>query len=304
MTNLDVVHSPEVAGQSNGHSMVGKLRRVMVCSPRTAGWDDPSRFARWKELGFLHAPDFAVAQSQHEQLCGILEDAGADVLQMGVSASLTLDAVYAHDASLPTDFGVILMRPGKANRVSEGPAQSDFLATVEISVLGEVTAPGNTEAGDIVWLDRHTLLVGHGYRTNPAGTAQMREMLKPHGVEVLAAPLPYGPGPSACLHLMSLISLLDEKTALVDLPWLAVETVELLKSRGYRFIEIDYSERDTLACNVLSLGEKRLVAIEANIKTNQRMREAGFDVITFPGSEICINGSGGPTCLTRPLLRD
>ena len=304
MTNLEVVHRSEVAGQLNGHSMVGRLRRVMVCSPRTAGWDDPVRLAGWKDLGFLHEPDSAVAQSQHEQLSRILEDAGAEVLQMGGSESLTLDAVYAHDASLPTDFGVILMHPGKANRVSEGRGQSDFLATVEIPVLGEVTAPGNTEAGDIVWLDRHTLLVGHGYRTNPAGIAQIRDLLKPHGVEVLTAPLPYGPGPSACLHLMSLISLLDENTALVDLPWLAVETVELLKSRGCRFIEIDSSERETLACNVLSLGEKRLVAIEANTKTNARLRQAGFEVFTFPGSEICINGSGGPTCLTRPLLRD
>ena len=102
---------------------------------------------------------------------------------------------------------------------------------------------------------------------------------------------------------MSLISLLDEHTALVDLPWLAVETVELLKSRGFNFVEIDHSERDTLACNVLALGDKRLLAIEENYKTNACLRRAGFDVRTFPGSELCINGSGGPTCLTRPLLR-
>ena len=131
----------------------------------------------------------------------------------------------------------------------------------------------------------------------------MRALLEPHGVEVISAPLPYGTGPSACLHLMSLMSLLDEQTALVDLPWLAVETVELLQSRGYRLIEIEYSERDTLACNVLSLGEKRLLALEENQKTNQKLRQAGFDVRTFPGSELCINGGGGPTCLTRPLLR-
>jgi N-dimethylarginine dimethylaminohydrolase len=102
---------------------------------------------------------------------------------------------------------------------------------------------------------------------------------------------------------MSLMSVLDEHTVLVDLPWLAVETVELLKARGLRLIEIEYSERDTLACNVLSLGQKRLIAIEENARTNQSMRELGFDVRTFPGSEICINGAGGPTCLTRPLLR-
>jgi N-dimethylarginine dimethylaminohydrolase len=102
---------------------------------------------------------------------------------------------------------------------------------------------------------------------------------------------------------MSLMSLLDEHTALVDLPWLAVETVELLKSRGYKLIEIDYSERETLACNVLSLGNKRLLALEENKNTNQKLRQSGFDVRTFPGSELCINGGGGPTCLTRPLLR-
>ncbi len=128
-------------------------------------------------------------------------------------------------------------------------------------------------------------------------------MLAPKGVEVLTAPLPYGSGPSACLHLMSLISLLDEHTALVDLPWLAVETVELLKERGYKFIEIDSPERDTLACNVLSLGNKRLLALEENPRTNAKLHAAGFDVRTFAGSELCINGSGGPTCLTRPLLR-
>jgi N-dimethylarginine dimethylaminohydrolase len=102
---------------------------------------------------------------------------------------------------------------------------------------------------------------------------------------------------------MSLISLLDEKTALVDLPWLAVETVELLKRRGYQFIEIDAAERNTLGCNVLSLGQGRLVAIEENRDTNQRLRDASFKVFTFPGSEISINGAGGPTCLTRPLFR-
>jgi len=102
---------------------------------------------------------------------------------------------------------------------------------------------------------------------------------------------------------MSLISLLDEKTAVVDLPWLAVESVELLKQRGYRLIEIDASERATLACSVLALGNRRLAALAENKNTNRRLRDAGFEVFTFAGSDICINGAGGPTCLTRPLLR-
>ncbi|HEV2715521.1 MAG TPA: arginine deiminase family protein [Terriglobales bacterium] len=297
----------------NGHSMVGKLHCVLVCSPRSAGWNQPERAARWRELGFHHPPDFNTAQAQHEQMRHQLEVAGVEIWESPPALDLTLDAVYAHDALLPTDFGFIIMRPGKPNRVSEGKHQSSFClrlgqaislsANAGFFMPTKILPPGTTEAGDMVWLDEKTLLIGRGYRTNNAGIAQIRDLLSHRDVQVLSAPLPYGSGPSACLHLMSLISLLDERTALVDLPWLAVETVELLKSRGYNFVEIDYSERETLACNVLSLGERRLLALEENRKTNQKLRDTGFHVSTFPGSELCINGNGGPTCLTRPLRR-
>ncbi len=287
----------------NGHSMVSPLQRVLVCSPQTAGWNEPDRAGRWRDLCFHHAPEFEKAHAQHQTLCRELQTAGAEVVALPVAAEFSLDAVYTHDASFATDFGLIIMRPGKANRLTEGRHHAALCQDLDIPILAEIGAPGTTEAGDIVWLDAKTLLVGHGYRTNAEGIAQLRRLLAPKGVEVLSAPLPYASGPSACLHLMSLISLLDERTALVDLPWLAVETVELLKQRGFQFIEIDHSERDTLACNVLALGEKRLLAIEENRKTNDRLRHAGFDVRTFPGAELCINGGGGPTCLTRPLLR-
>jgi N-dimethylarginine dimethylaminohydrolase len=287
--------------------MVGQLHRVMVCSPRAAGWAECGAGAAtrldWRNLGYHHQPDFRTALSQHDALCHQLESAGAEVVHLLASPDLSLDAVYAHDPSLPTDFGLILMNPGKPNRVPEAQHHREFCQGLGIPVLGEIESPATTEAGDMVWLDSQTLLIGNGYRTNASGIAQMRALLAPKGVEVRSAPLPYGPGPSACLHLMSLMSLLDEETALVDLPWLAVETVEFLRARGYEFIEIDPSERDTLACNVLSLGRKRLLALEENPKTNQKLGQAGFDVRTFAGSELCINGSGGPTCLTRPLLR-
>jgi N-dimethylarginine dimethylaminohydrolase len=283
--------------------MTGELLRVMVCPPVNAGWGDERNLEKWRELGFQHAPVFVTAQQQHEVLCRSLREAGAEVVNLPSNASLTLDAVYAHDPSLATDYGLVSMNPGKKNRVAEAQAHANFCGELGIPVLGEIGLPGTSECGDVVWLDSRTLLVGEGYRTNKAGIEQMRSLLSAKKIEVLSAPLPYGSGPTACLHLMSLMSMLDEQTILVDLPWLAVETVELLKARGFNLIEIDYSERDTLACNVLALGEKRLIAIEENTKTNQRLREAGFDVRTFPGSEICMNGAGGPTCLTRPLLR-
>jgi len=295
--------TPVSTAAFNGHSMVAPLQRVLVCSPRSAGWNQPERVACWQALGFHHAPNFDQAQSQHDVLTRALTSAGAEVIEMPPANDGSLDAAYAHDASLATDFGVVIMRMGKLNRIVEGSNHRAVYESLGIPCLGMIVEPGATEAGDIVWLDSRTLLVGKGYRTNAAGIQQLRDLLAPKAVEVLTAPLPYGPGPSACLHLMSLMSLLDEHTVLVDLPWLAVETVELLRGRGFRFIEIDSSERDTLACNVLALGKNRLLAIEENHKTNARLRDAGFDVRTFPGSELCINGSGGPTCLTRPLFR-
>jgi N-dimethylarginine dimethylaminohydrolase len=289
--------------EARNNSMTGALLQVMLCSPSSAGWNHADRVSAWRKLGFHHSPDFSLAQAQHDDLCTLLRDAGAEIVSLPQNDSLSLDAVYAHDASLPTEQGIILMNPGKSNRVPEAQAHAKFVLQLENSILGKIRSPGNSEAGDMVWLDPRTLLVGSGYRTNQAGISQMRELLSPVGIDVIAVPLPYGPGPSACLHLMSLMSMLDERTVLVDLPWLAVETVELLKDRSLRLLEIDYAERDSLACNVLSLGEGRLIALQENSRTNQRMRDAGFDVRTFPGSEVCINGSGGPTCLTRPLLR-
>ena len=283
--------------------MVGTLKRVLICSPAAAGWESPACSARWQELGFQHPVDSREAAAQHAALCRELESSGAELVCLPASADLLLDAVYAHDASLCTDFGMIILRPGKANRVAESARHGDFYQELGVPVLGEVMSPGMAEAGDMIWLNHKTLLIGRGHRTNAAGIQQIRELLAPKGVVVISAPLPYGPGPSACLHLMSLISLLDENTALVDLPWLAVETVELLREHGYSFIEIEPEERDSLACNVLALGERRLLAIKENVRTNDRLTRAGFDVRMFPGGELCINGSGGPTCLTRPLLR-
>jgi N-dimethylarginine dimethylaminohydrolase len=283
--------------------MVAPLLRVLVCSPRSAGWDVPAKAQLWQKLGFLHPPDYTAAQAQHDEMCRQLQAAEVEMISLPGSPELSLDAVYTHDPSLITEEGIAILHPGKANRVVEAEAHRLFAKSLGIAIAGEIKPPGAAEAGDMVWLDAKSLLVGRGFRTNQEGIDQLRAIFSPHEVTVIPAPLPYGTGPAACLHLMSLMSLLDDKTILVDLPWLAVETVGLLKERGYGFVEIDYVERDSLACNVLSLGNRRLLAIEENKKTNAKLRDAGFDVRTFPASQLGINGGGGPTCLTRPLLR-
>ena len=287
-----------------GHSMVAELRRVLVCPPHVAGWGESERTENWREIGYFRPPNGTLAEVEHRQMTAVLEGSGAEVVSLTEGDGLSLDAVYAHDASLMTEYGAVLMCMGKMNRAGEPDAHARLFESFNIPVLGVIEPPGTAEAGDIVWLDSDTLLVGRGYRTNESGIEQLHGLLRPRGVRVHTAPLPHGPGPDACLHLMSLMSLLDEHTVLVDLAWLAVPTVELLKERGFDLVQIDVSERQTMACNVFALGPKRLLALEENAKTNQRLRDIGFAVETFSGSELCQNGSGGPTCLTRPLWRE
>src|SRR5271165_6576826 len=153
-----ITKQPTIEQTMTAQSMTANLVRVLVCPPRNAGWDQPDRAAAWRDLGFHHPVDFATAQSQHESLCRLLADAGAEVVALPSSPAFTLDAVYAHDASLPTDQGLILMNPGKSSRAPEARAHA---GQPGVSVFGEITAPGTTEAGDIVWLDPRTLLVGH-----------------------------------------------------------------------------------------------------------------------------------------------
>ncbi len=284
--------------------MVAPLRRVLINPPRNSNWNQPQQLARWRELNYLHAPLFHLAQAQHDDLRRELTEAGAEVLELPLSEAFSLDAVYAHDASFMTNHGALVLRMGKPARSSEPQAHEVFYRSHGIALLGEITAPGTIEAGDMVWLDDSTLLIGRGYRTNVAALAQVRQLLSPFEVEVHSAPLPHSAGPEYCLHLMSLMSMLDERTILVDSAWLAVETVELLRAREFRLIEIEASERDTLACNVLALGHGKLLALAENSQTNRKLAHAGFEVRTFQGSEIGINGGGGPTCLTRPLLRE
>lgn len=282
-------------------SMCGKLVRALLMGPRAVGWNAG---ASWRELGYLHPPEETLAARQHDRIRSLLLERGVDIVEPDAPfPGLTIDAVYCHDASLPSPRGMILMRMGKENRSGEPAAHRRIYEGQGIPVIGAVEAPGLAEGGDLVWLDERTLLAGEGYRTNAAGIAQLGGILAEDGVEVISVPLPFGDGPHCCLHLMSLISVLDRRTMVADLRFLGVPTVELLKERGFRFVPIVEAERGTMAANVLALGGRTLLGIAANHGTNARLRDAGFEVLTYEGSEISQNGSGGPTCLTRPLVR-
>ena len=179
----------------------------------------------------------------------------------------------------------------------------DAMKSWDIPVLGTVHGDGLAEGGDMVWLDANTLLAGVGFRTNMAGIEQLRSILKPLDVRVLEFQLPYWSGPQDVLHLMSFLSLLDSDLAVVYRKLMPAVLFQLLSARGIHMVDVPDDEYDSLGCNVLALEPRVVLMAEGNPVTRKRLEEAGCKVHEYEGSEISLKGSGGPTCLTRPVLR-
>jgi N-dimethylarginine dimethylaminohydrolase len=284
-----------------GHTMTGRLRRVLVKRPADAFSSADRIAAQWQDLGYLGPPNLAKAAAEHDFFVALLKQAGAQVVYMPADPRTGLDSLYCHDPALITDAGAITFHMGKPARRGEGPAMADAL---DVPVLGRVEAPGSAEGGDMLWLDPHTLAVGRTYRTNAEGIAQLRVLLAPLDVEVFEVPLVHWTGPGDVLHLLSLISLLADDLAVVYARLLPIPFREMLLEREIHLIDIPDEEFATQGCNVLALRPRLCLMLEGNPTTKRRLETAGCQVLTYRGDEISVKGSGGPTCLTRPLWRE
>jgi N-dimethylarginine dimethylaminohydrolase len=213
------------------------------------------------------------------------------------------DAIFTHDPVIVTDEGSIILRMGKEQRRGEEAAIGTALEEFGVPTLATLEGEATAEGGDLLWLDHDTLAVGRGYRTNAEGLRQLTAVLRPLGVETLEVQLPHGDGPVSCLHLMSLISMLDHNLAVVHLPLLPVPFVELLSDRGIAVVEVPDEEYPTMGPNVLALAPRRCLTIEGNPVTRERLEAAGCEVLTYRGEELSLKAEGGATCLTRPILR-
>ena len=276
-------------------SMTAQLRRVLVRPPQ------PADAARWREYGWRAEPDPTAAAREHEALCALLEAAGAEVV-LATGEPGNPDAIYAYDPLLVGDDGAVLLRPGKDGRLGEPAALVADLDRAGVPVAARIEPPGTVEGGDTLWLGRDTLLVGRGYRTNASGVEQLAAAFP--DAELHLYDLPHWNGRAEVMHLMSLISPLDDDLALVYARLAPVRLLELLAERGIATVEVPDEEFESMGANVLALGPRRALALAGNDETRRRLERAGVDVVVYRGDEISRKGDGGPTCLTRPLLRE
>ncbi len=284
-------------------SMVGKIRQVLLKHPRDAFGDQAGVDAQWRDLNYLGPPDFERACRDYDRFVELLARSGAGLLFLPPHDDTGLDSIYTHDPAVVSNKGLVLGNMGKAERAGEPAALGEFCRVHDIPILGAIMGEGRLEGGDVLWLDERTVAVGEGYRSNAEGIRQLGMLLGGLVDSVIPVPLPHWNGAHDVLHLQSMISLVDHDLAVVYSRLMPVPFRQYLLSSGMQLIEVPDREYDTMACNVLAVAPGKCIMIAGNPVTRERLESAGVEVRTYDGREISAKGAGGPTCLTRPLLR-
>jgi len=278
--------------------MVASLRTVLVKRPDDAfAVDDP---VTWH---YTDRPDLVIAQQEHDALVALLRRGGTEVIYHDEPQPGHADAIFTFDPAIVTDHGAIILSMGKPQRRGEEAAMALRFEELGVPMLYTLHDEARAEGGDLVWVDHDTLAVGLGFRTNAEGLLQLREALTAIGVKVIPVELPFYTGPQACLHLLSLISIVDYYTAVVYPPLLSVPFWQELQRRDFQLIEIPEKEFPTMGTNVLALAPRKCLMLEGNPITKRLLEDAGCEVMTYRGNEISLKAEGGPTCLTRPIWR-
>jgi N-dimethylarginine dimethylaminohydrolase len=285
-------------------SDVSPIKSLVLKHPKDAFVNDEAINRQWQGLNYLERPDLARAVDEYERFVTLLRSFNIDLHFLPKDNKVGLDSIYPRDASIVCRKGMIICNMGKAERSAEPVAQEALFHSMGIPVLGAITGNGRVEGGDVAWVDPKTLAIGRGYRTNDEGIRQLKALLGGCIDELIVVPLPHWHGPNDVFHLMSILSPIDTDLALVYSPLMPVPFRETLLSRRIHLVEVPESEFETMGCNVLAVAPRKCIMLTGNPQTQSRLERSGVEVYVFHGKEICMKGGGGPTCLTRPIVRD
>ncbi len=289
--------------KTDGQSEIGAIKSILLKHPRDAFESQQNVSSQWESLNYLGLPDYEKALKEYDNFVSLLGQTVSDFHYLPKSDLAGPDSMYVHDPVIITQNGAILCNMGKSQRRDEPQACGQFLAEIGVPVLGAITGEGKLEGGDVVWLDQRTAAVGEGYRTNAEGIKQLRKLTDGLVDEIVAVALPHWDGPSDVLHLMSMISPIDNDLALVYSRLMPVPFRQWLIKRGIKLLEVPDEEYPTMGCNVLAVAPRECIVLAGNPQTKSMLESENVIVKEYAGEEISKKGAGGPTCLTRPLLR-
>lgn len=284
-------------------SMTKKMDAILIKKPENAFRNQEYLAEHYEKYGYFGCPDFEKVSAEYQVFENIIRENVPNIYCLPFEEKAGMDSIYTHDTVKITKKGAIYFPMGKELRKGEPPATRTYLESIGIPTLGTIGGTGKMEGGDVVWLDERTVAIGRGYRTNEEGIRQWKELAGDQIDEIIIVPMPHGDGEAACLHLMSIISMVDNDLAVVYSKYMPVFFREYLLGKGIQLIEVPNDEYDYLGSNVLALGQRKCLMLEGNPKTKAALIAAGAEVFEYPGRDLSYLGTGGPTCLTCPLQR-
>ena len=197
-------------------SMTGKIESILLKKPEQAFISQEHLEKTWEEFKYFGCPDYNKVLEEYAVFEKYIKENVPNVYYLPEDDRTGLDSIYTHDPLKITCKGAIYFPMGKALRSPERLATRAYLWSIGVPTLGEINPPGKMEGGDVLWIDEKTVAIGRGYRTNDEGIRQFKELTKDCGIEeYIIVPMPHGGGVDECLHLMSIISFVDTKKAVV-----------------------------------------------------------------------------------------
>lgn len=273
-------------------SAVGRLERVAVRPPSRVG---DYLGAHWVK------PNLDLLEAQHRDFVALLRSLGAGVEELPAVDDMP-DGIFVYDPVFIAGDGAIVLRAAKPARVPENDQLAADLAVLGVPVIGSLADPAFADGGDMLFLDHKTLAIGYTYRTNEAAAEQIRAIVAPQGIDVVTFDMPHDLGPEYCLHLMSVISPVRDNLVVLYEKLAPTRLVQALEARGIDWVCVPDDEYLTLGCNVLAVAPGVAVLPAGNVVTAALLEERGVSTHFYDASETN-KGEGGPTCLTRPILR-
>jgi dimethylargininase len=217
------------------------------------------------------------ADAQHRAYQRVLASLGCRVLVLDAEPAMP-DAVFVEDVAVVLDEVAVMTRPGAASRRLEGAGVAELLGRYRL--LRAIEEPGTLDGGDVLRVGR-TLYVGQSGRSNAEGVAQLQAAVAEFGYQVQPVPI------RGCLHLKSAVTAVRDDTLLLQPAWVDAATFP-----GFSIIEVDPGEEH--AANILRIGDVAVMPA-CFPRTEQRLRDAGIEVVTVDVSELQ-KAEGATTC--------
>ncbi len=284
------------AGDWGVNSEYGKLRDVLLCRPDYFRWLPTSSISK-ATLRSGAAFDRQRAMAQHREMVQAYEDAGVTCHFLEPEEALPYQ-VYARDSNFMTPHGGVVTQMNQWWRRGEYAPVIRFYRNAGIPIFNMVTA-ASFEGGDFDVIEPGCVLIGYcGERTQEPAARQVAGWMEAEGWEARIAPIA-----EHYVHIDLMVCMLAPKLAAVCLDTIEDDVLDWLKAKGIEIVPVSYRDTMALGCNVVALGDDRILSTAASTELNARLRALGFEVYD-PDMSTFTLGGGGVHCMCQPLRRD